>query len=219
MFMISTRDLSLLPDIDRLKALSQSLAVLDAILSPEWQYRYYSFNNSWGLNEAMASMRNGSGDEYVALFTPYGAILKGFAHEAPMSPYANDPPQVWPGVLDDVPTAFSGFLSEPAFSIEDTTFCIWRTYDDSSWQRGDIQFPEGDDPDGSEDLLSILDGDPTTYQEWAESYYEQPISLAAVKDIYNHRPLTRDLLAALNPALSLEELMPDIEGIGYPQGG
>jgi hypothetical protein len=40
--MISTRDLSHLPDIDHLKSLSQSLAMLDAILCPEWEYRYYS---------------------------------------------------------------------------------------------------------------------------------------------------------------------------------
>ena len=42
--MISTRDLSRLPDIGGLQVLSQSLAMLDAILCPAWEYRYYSFN-------------------------------------------------------------------------------------------------------------------------------------------------------------------------------
>jgi hypothetical protein len=34
--MISTRDLSLLPDVDLLGRTVQSMALLDAILSPEW---------------------------------------------------------------------------------------------------------------------------------------------------------------------------------------
>ena len=46
----------------------------------------------------MASMRNGSGDEYFILFNLHGAIMKGFAHESPMSPWANDAKQIWPGV-------------------------------------------------------------------------------------------------------------------------
>ncbi len=40
-----------------------SLAVLDAIMSPDWQYRYYSFDAAWGDDAMMASMRNGQGDD------------------------------------------------------------------------------------------------------------------------------------------------------------
>jgi hypothetical protein len=216
--MISTRDLSALLDIDRLKTLSQSLAMLDAIISPEWEYRYYSFNNRWAPNEAMASMRDGSGDDYFALFNPAGAILKGFAHESAMSPYADDRHSVWPGVLDDVPTVFAEFLTEPAFTIEDTTFCIWRTYNDSAWQRGDIQFPGGEDPDGSGELLGILDGNPQTYQAWAEDYYGRSIDLNVIQHVYEQRPLTQAVVTALNTGLSLRALADDIEEIGYPGG-
>ena len=67
--------------------------MLDAII-PEWEYRYYSFNAHWGPGEVLASMRNGSGDEYYLLFSSAGAILKRFAHEAPMTPYKHKPPQV-----------------------------------------------------------------------------------------------------------------------------
>ena len=214
--MLSTRDLSPLPDVDRLKALTQSLAMLDAILCPEWQYRYYSFNAHWAPNEAMASMRNGQGDDFFALFTPVGAILKGFAHESAMTPYQHHPPRVWPGVLETVPAVFQSFLSEPAFDIEATTFCIWRQYGDASWQRGAITFPDSYDPDGSAGLLAILDGDPQTYWTWAADYYEQPVSLAAVTAIYQHQPLTRELVARLNPDITLEDLAADITEIAYP---
>lgn len=77
--MISTRDLSRLPDVDGLKALLQSMAVLDAILERDWQFRYYSFNAAWAADEQMGSMRNGSGDEFFALFNAAGCWLKGFA--------------------------------------------------------------------------------------------------------------------------------------------
>src|SRR5258708_31307927 len=131
--MISTHNLSALPDITRLKLLTQSLALLDSILCPEWEYRYYSFNANWGSGEDLASMRNGRGDHFFCLFNQSGAILKGFAHEAPMSPFRVNPPQIWPGILESVPNQFTAFLSQPAFSIDETTFCIWRTVSDKAW--------------------------------------------------------------------------------------
>jgi hypothetical protein len=214
--MISTYSLSQLPDIADLRALSQSLAMLDAILCPEWEYRYYSFNAHWSEDEMMASMRNGSGDEYFILFSPVGAIIKGFAHEAPMTPYAFDPPHVWPGVLDAVPSVFAAFLTEPAFIIEDTTFCVWRTYQDPVWQRGAIEFPDDPNPDGSQQLLAILDGDPQTYQAYTETNYERSIAIDAVIHVYNHQPLTNALVQALNPNRSLADIAADQQEIGYP---
>jgi hypothetical protein len=215
--MVALRTRQMLPEIDALRRLSQSLAMLDAIISPEWEYRYYSFNSKWGLGEMMASMRNGSGDDYFLLFNTAGAILKGFAHESPMSPYANEEHKIWPGVLDRVPTEFAFFLSEPAFTMKDTTFCLWRRYTNPGWQVGEIEYPTDDlDPDGSDALLAILDGRAATYQEFAESYYERSVNLSIIESIYHHQPLTQELISALNPGLSLEDLAADILEIAYP---
>ena len=105
----------------------------------------------------MASMRNGSGDGYFILFNQYGAIIKGFAHESLMSPWGSESEQVWPGVLDEVPSEFQSFLQEPAFSITEATFCIWRRSDDEAWKIGEIDYPEGEnDPDGSDQMLSAF---------------------------------------------------------------
>ena len=192
--------------------------MLDAIMSPEWEDRCYSFNSKWGGGEMMASMRDGLGDEYFILFTAHGAIMKGFAHESPMSPYATESGKPWPGVLDEVPSAFQQFLSEPAFTIGDVTFCIWRRNADSVWQVGSIDYPDGNDPDGSEDLLAILDGSPSAYKEFAEEYYEREVQLSAVEYIYQQKPLTTDAVAALNAELSLDELKADVDEIGYRDG-
>ncbi len=216
--MISTRNLGALPEIEGLRRLLQSMAMLDAILYPEWQDRYYSFNSRWADGEQMGSMRSGSGDDFFALFNANGCLLKGFEHEAPMTPYRSNPKRIWPGVIDHVPPEFTRGLEEPAFTPEDTTFCIWRGPGDRSWQVGPIEWPEGADPDGSAGLLSPLDGDPEIYRDWTVDLREREIELASIEHVYAHKPLTAALVAEINPEVSLDDLAADIEEIGYPQG-
>ena len=80
--MISTRNLSALPPINVLKKLTQSLAMLDAIIQRDWEGRYYSFNARWSIDKQMASMRNGEGDEWFCVFSKNGAFLKGLTTES-----------------------------------------------------------------------------------------------------------------------------------------
>jgi hypothetical protein len=226
--MISTQDLSGLPDIVGLRRLLKSLALLDALLCREWEFRLYSFNTRWSAKEQMGSMRNGQGDDFHALFNSAGCFLKGFAHESPMSPYRdNGNKQLWPGVIDSVPPEFAECLREPAFTIEDTTFCIWRLFGESAWQRGTVDFPPSRDPDGSSSLLGPLDGKPETYREWAVSYFHKPfLTVSMVQHIVEHRPLTDQLVAALTPDLQIdsgdsshltvEDLAEELAEIGYP---
>ena len=61
----STRNLGALPNIESLRRQMQTLALLDAILEREWEYRYFSFNCRWSNTEQMGSMRNGSGDDLL----------------------------------------------------------------------------------------------------------------------------------------------------------
>jgi hypothetical protein len=66
-----------LPDVVTLQRRSQALAVLDAIMSPEWEWRYYSVGSRWAPGEEMASMRNGSGDAYSIVFSVAGRVRSG----------------------------------------------------------------------------------------------------------------------------------------------
>ncbi len=215
--MISTRDLSLLPEIAAMQSLTQTWAMLDAILCPEREDRYFTFDAHWGAGEMLAAMDNGSGDDWFLLFNAQGAILKGFSHEAAMTPYKRNPRTVWPGVLDAVPPAFADFLAEPAFGIENTTFCIWRLKDDRQWQRGPIDYPEGRDPDGSEFLLDALPLTPDKYHAWAADYYEREIDKASVEALFAGEPLVDGIVEALEGEVGSGELAADIETIGYPQ--
>lgn len=216
MSQISTQHLDRLPDVDRLKLLMQSLAVLDAIMSPEWDSRYYSFNSKWARAEQLGSMRNGCGDDFFALFNRAGCFIKGFAHESVMSPYRVQPPQPWPGILDGVPDDFASCLKQPAFSMDEITFCIWRRHSDIAWSRGPIEFPKTDTTDGSAYLLAILNGDPTLYLQFAYDYYEATIPIDAVRHIYSHTPLTDTVVTSLNPDITTADLVDDLKEIGYP---
>ena len=80
--------------------------------------------------------------------------------------------------------------------MEDTTFCIWRAHADVAWRNGN---PVGMDPDGSAHLLSIFDGNPQTYSQWAEEYYKRLVSVVLVEHLYLHKPLTESVVRELNP--------------------
>jgi hypothetical protein len=190
--------------------------MLDAVLSPEWDYRYYSFNSKWGPGEMMASMRNGSGDEYFILFNEHGAAMKGFDHESIMSPWSSDDGRIWPGMYDKVPAEFSSFINEPAFSMNDATFCIWRRYGDARWHSGIEEFPSGEDPDGSAWMLEMLGADPKQYKQFALDYYSSDLPLEALEQVYKLEPLTEVMVRALNGALSVRAIQADAAEIGYP---
>lgn len=208
-----------LPAIPELRGLCRALAVLDVVLHPDSADPHHSYSAEWGPGEESASMRNGSGDEYDIVFTAAGAYVRGFDHESPMSPYAGDDSEPWPGVVDSVPEGFRDCVAEPAFGDEDgtqcVTACMWREHADDAWRHGDIEFPPGGD--GADWLFRLLtDGTPEAYQDWAQDYYEMPVDLDAVRHVYAGRPLTADTVAALNPATTLAAVAADITAIGYP---
>ena len=206
---ISTRNLEGLPDIVPLRRLLQSMAMLDAILEPRQYFRYYLFNAHWGPGEMMGSMSDGSGDEFSALFNRHGAFLKGFAHEACAAGIASQ------RYYRDLPHQFEQYSREAAFWPDAVSFCVWRFVDQPHWSRSRVALFAGAS-DGSADILSMLDGAPLTYKAWAKEYYERDVALEAVEHVYQHRPLTLEFVAALNPRQSLERLASEIVQIGYP---
>ncbi|MGE0760814.1 MAG: hypothetical protein AB7O38_27640, partial [Pirellulaceae bacterium] len=153
------------------------------------------------------------GDDYIALFNSYGCFHKGFVHDSPVAAWSIDPDEHYRGL----PPELEWCASEPAFSTENVTWCIWRSFSDPQWTCNLLDLPSGDDPDGSSYLLSPLDGKPETYWQWAEEYYERGIALHAVKAIYERQPLTDELITALNAKRRRKELLDAIRVIGYPE--
>ncbi|MEU1197274.1 hypothetical protein ABZ446_13725 [Streptomyces sp. NPDC005813] len=211
-----------LPDIESLRNLCRSIAMAEAILNPDGE-RDHIFAPAWSPTESLASMRNGSGDEYDIVFSPAGAYIRGFDHESPMSPYAHDDvPTPWPGVLDSVPGAFRRYVDEPAFTVEDgtpaVTVCVWRETGAPSWSTGRITYPESHpDPDGSEWLFDLLiHPTPEAFKEYAEDYYEMPVDIEALRHLYALRPLEGAQITALNPAASVPEITATAMAMSFP---
>ncbi|MEU7283342.1 hypothetical protein AB0A69_31885 [Streptomyces sp. NPDC045431] len=209
----------LLPSIPELRDHCRALAMLEAVISPDADFRHYTFDTHWSPTDELASMSNGSGDEYSIVLAPAGAYIRGFDHESPMSPYVDDVP--WPGVVDEVPDVFRRYVDEPAFShglgFPCVTACLWRTADDDSWRAGAIDFPDACDPDGSAYLFEHLtDRSAEVYLEFAVDMHEVPVDLDAVRHVLALRPLTDELVAVLNPRLTLSALADDLATIGYP---
>ncbi|GLW74796.1 hypothetical protein Kpho02_70930 [Kitasatospora phosalacinea] len=211
-----------LPEISLVRDRSRAMAMLDAILSPEWGDRYFSFDSRWSSTEAMASMRDGCGNEYSIVFSPAGVFARGFDHESPMTPYRVTPPAPWPGLFDGVPEALRAHVAEPAFSDSGTpraTVCFWREQADTEWRAGPVEpLPEDVEDGGSAEWLFdvLLDGRPEAYQQFAEEYYELAVDIAAVRHVYALRPLTQHIVSLLNPELDISRLAEDVAQIGYP---
>jgi hypothetical protein len=211
------------PDAVTLRDRSRALAMLDAIVSPEWEDRYYSFDPRWSPGEEAASMRDGSGNDYAIVFSPAGVYVQACDHESPVVARRTTPPAPWPGLFDSVPEVFRKHLREPAFADHDglprASVCLWREASDVAWRCGDVQVSEQDrdDADGAGWLLGILcDGTGQAYRSYAEEVHALEIGLGAVAHLYALRPLTQAVVSAINPQVRLADLATDIEQIGYP---
>lgn len=211
--MISTKHINSLPAPKKLQTICKAISVLDAILSQEWEYRYYSYNNKWSVNEEFFEIRNGEGDHMLILFKQEDCIINGFAHE--LYDFEEKLPTK-EKLTHEMPEIFNEFIfGEPVQSIG-TTFCIWTT-EQNKWKTGKLEHFE----DGSDEFLEIFDGNPQTYIDWATEYFEEcyietGIPLETVTEIYNGKTLTKEMVLKIVEELEdWEQLEDDLKKIGY----
>ena len=238
---LSSEQLEAFPSPQELNKRCKSLATLEAILSPDWEFRYYSYQISWSESEELCEMRDGEGDHLFILFSPDGVCLNGFAKASKLNgwkrveveekktfaeklfgskkqPRFELVQEVSKGILASLPEVFHEFIfGDPVCSIG-TTFCIWNA--GGQWQTGELHLPNDSLKDGSRSLLHLLDGNPSTFKVWAEEYYDETfenreLSLELVEEVYSGAVLTRELVLAINPDLEdFDQLRSDLDEIG-----
>lgn len=214
---VSTRNLAALPDAEALRKRLQQMATLAGVVGIELGQGPYEFHPAWSRSQQMGAYKNGSGDELFVHFTSAGCFIKGFAHESTMSPYRTNPPELWPALLDGVPSKFASSLKEPAFDIDATTFVIWRLKSDEEWQTGTHKFPSKDpNVDGSQDLLGHVTMNSNEFAEWLSEDCEVEVDPEIVAHVFDHRPLTKKQLEALQPEAKLSALKHAVNETGYP---
>lgn len=150
-------------------------------------------------------MRNGSGVDWLIVFSVLGVYGRAFDHEMPNAPQ----------VLDAVPATFHSYVTEPAFADHDgsalATVCFWRAPGDADWGVSAA------DHDARELFELLVAGTPEAYRDWAEDYYEVDVSISAVRHVFALQPLTPAVAAELNDAVEFSDLAADIIEIDYPR--
>jgi len=190
-----------LPPPRDLERICKGLAALDAMMSEDWQYRYYSFNHAWNTKakQRMASMRNGSGDEWFIVFESAGAFFKAFWHEYPHENVT----KIYSGLL----TKLLPQLNEPAFSMKHVTFGGW--HDGTTWTlRGNAVGP-------MQDQLEILTGDPERYRAYAADYFEVDLPVNAIAHVLAGKKLDAKLVKRITTERTLADLKGDLAEIAY----
>ena len=207
-----------LPEPATLRRRARHLAVLDAVMSPDWEFRWFSFDAAWGDGEQLASMRNGSGDEWSVTFTSAGTYVRGFDHESALSPFAQEPQGLAPGLLDGLPEVLRPAAEEPAFTMADlplVTVALWRLAGDRFWAFG-APPARSDGDDGGTWLFEQLDGRAETYRAFAAEYYEQDLDVRAIGRVFDGEPLTGELVSAINPGTDLADIADEVAAMGHP---
>jgi hypothetical protein len=199
-----------LPAPWRLKRLFQAMAMLDAILSNKLGEPVYSFSDKWTAKQSVGAVNNGQGDDLFFVFEAERCFWKGSAHDA-SSFFGTDCQMRLRGL---VPKDCLLYLKEPAFECDNATVFGWNGIDGSEWHSTTEKIAGVDD--GSAYLLSFIKLVPVAFWQWAVDNYEVDLSLELVERVYDHVPLTDNLLFALDPGLNADIVRCDAIKIGYP---
>ncbi len=186
--------------IESLKNKLKSFALADAILSPEWEYRYFSYNSNWAVQEEMASMRDGSGGHWFVLFQTEGRV--GYKFISPDDGLIDNLSEI----KDKIPEHYKEFIEEPAFYVDQATG-IWLL-EDNKWIKYGLSHAMY-----LEDLATVIEWGSEGYKKWAEDYYEVNIDPEALSKIFEHE-ISQALIEKLNPNITIEDLDKDLKEIG-----
>ncbi len=206
-----------LPPISALIERCRALAALDLILSPDWEYRYYSFNSQWAPGRQMASMRNGSGDEWFCLFHSDGwAAIKGVALESKAWSKGRD--ELSSALRSKLPDSISEFAIEPAFVWDTTSYVYYCLAENERWVRVNDETEFGRLSTGEDEALRVLTGGPQDYVHYASEYFEMAVPEVDVASLFSLTPITARIVDSLNPETDLGSIAKELyEGIGYPK--
>ncbi|MEK4364585.1 hypothetical protein MKX68_19335 [Paenibacillus sp. FSL M8-0212] len=209
---------------DALRKRMRILAALDIIFSEEEWLRVHHYEAELQPGVALGSINNGAGDHLHVLFTNSGTLIKGFDHESSLSPHAREDGEIYPGMYDEVPEALMAVLRshEETLDMEDVTFCLWQEGNDLQWKVGNwiqLAMNEEDKADargGVEFLLGYLEKNPVDYVDWAKGYYDLlDLSLKAVAEVYEEKPVTASLIKQLCPERDVAAALDELQQRGY----
>ena len=208
--MISTKDLSGLPNAERLKNFCKGLAALDIIMvEEEWSFiRHYTYNPAWRKGKEAFFATDGSDQSMIVMFAPEGCVINGVDSE--LYDWEKKLPRI-EDLTDGMPPALQKLMGSREVKKMKSTFCVW-TEDGTTWNCNPM-----DGEDASKDLLTTIDGNPQTYVKYGKWFYPADLPLEAVRQLADGGPVTKELVVALNPKRNeWEEIKAGLDKIGDP---
>ena len=174
--MISTKDLSGLPNAERLKNFCKGLAALDIIMvEEEWNFiRHYTYNPAWRKGKEAFFATDGSDQSMIVMFAPEGCVINGVDSE--LYDWEEKLPRI-EDLTDGMPSALQKLMSSREVKKMKSTFCVW-TEDGTTWNCNPM-----DGEDASKDLLTTIDGNPQTYVKYGKWFYPADLPLEAVRQL------------------------------------
>ena len=182
--MISTKDLSGLPNAERLKNFCKGLATLDIIMvEEEWSFiRHYTYNPAWRKGKEAFFATDGSDQSMIVLFAPEGCVINGVDSE--LYDWEAKLPRI-EDLTDGMPPALQKLMGSREVKKMKSTFCVW-TEDGTTWHCNPM-----DGEDASKDLLPLIDGDPQTYVEYGKWFYPADLPIVELAGNAPAKPTTK----------------------------
>ena len=121
--MISTKDLSGLPNAERLKNFCKGLAALDIIMvEEEWSFiRHYTYNPAWRKGKEAFFATDGSDQSMIVLFAPEGCVINGVDSE--LYDWEAKLPRI-EDLTDGMPSVLQKLMGSREVKKMKSTFCV-----------------------------------------------------------------------------------------------
>lgn len=222
------------PSSPELRRRCQARAVLEAIIAgsaEEATSAHLRYNDTWRPDAALATWEDGQGNEWSAVFSRTGTYLRGYYRDSAMNPLHYQRNRLWDGLLDDLPSQFAGYVTdpdvdgkyryapEPDSAIPAITLCAWQLPDDRSWQGSDFDPPDEVDEEleGLEYLFrDVVEWSSDEVTEALTDYHELDLDAAAVVKVLGRAPLTLELVTYVNPDADTAWVLAQAVTAGYP---
>jgi hypothetical protein len=214
---ISPATISLLPAVDIVKRSWQAVAMLEALLNPEEDWRVFRYISEWRDGYSLAHIDTRSEGDSHGVFLGECAIIRGYDEGSAILARSRDPVEAEiASPTSRIPAQLRDFLTDPAlYEHAAATFCIWQEAHDSQWQMLDcMKRPQiVDEPLA---FVNMLCGDPRPTVKWVEEYYELLRLADLVDALYAFTPLSEEIIARKQPDVERGAVLEAARTIGYP---
>ncbi|MFF7731331.1 hypothetical protein [Streptomyces sp. NPDC007984] len=223
-----------LPDVAGLQDRARAIATVELITGNEWGYEYVPSDCPGNGGHVLRMREWGRHYVEVHFHEDVGALVFGYDIEAAdfnNFDRATGEKDVWRDILAQIPEGLRHCVWHGEYDEQDhergdcsgdaehLSAVTWRLPSDTAWQTAQFTVPDwaGNGRDGAWELCTdLIDPAPRvlTYGIGPQVREESPAAGDATEHVMAGRPLTEEVVRALNPERSLSDLAEAVAAIG-----